>query len=883
MAGKQDLELLVLRQHQVELLSALETRNVKEFSDDLYSFGLITDQMGRDFTTLDVDARLDERRQLRLRYLLQLVHFKVRQNKCKFHAFLNLLKNTSKLRSLCERLKTNLEFLSTVERGAVDQVQHIDKCISEEDIPDLVEQLTPIADKWEEIALGLRIPHHRRADIRKSGKASIMQLEDVLHEWVTGMSAATLNELKKVLAGKIVNRPKLAVDIATVEPTSKTGCLDDDYQGVRDLTLSYTSIAMNVSYGKSTLLEVHVNSATNLVSCQWFKNGHELSDGDSYRGTKSSILLVRHRDMASKHIEGKYVCQVESIINSDEIPVEVHYPDRIRFLIDSYRKLEEVPKDSWPPKHTKSFVELALIDRSSNNVGEYDYSVRRDMDDIIKKKKKIDYYDAFGRYRSGELVLVEGRPGCGKSTLAHKVTSDWSRGEKVLVGAELVFLIPLRILNFTQKDRDIFELIEHIYLLDTRSVGKHIMSNQGSKTCFIFDGLDEYQRKDKNLNTFVEELLRGKLSNAMVIVFTRPIGSFQLKKKRSRIHDHIEILGFKKDQIHDYIDSYFGTSKMAQGLKEFLDQHINVLHMCYLPVHASMICYLYSHEKDKLPTTETQFYTQFTTSTISRKLMREDTHLKEVCLEDLGERNKDQLFEICKLAFEMTSSSEQVFCRSKDSVQLIDELGSDGPSLGLVTVDCGAKSQGYKDFYSFLHLTFQEYLAAYYINQLEIEKQLELLRDYKNYESMLVVWKFYCGLIGINPDSALQDKIQIITSSRHADSLYRVHCAFESQHSLSCDAVLNNSELSIEKTIFRLFDYNAISYVISKSSEPLGLKFYACTFDENGISHLLAKTADSRWESVKELLVHNKNDIRAVSLYQCFTEKNKISSSVGLL
>ena len=257
-----------------------------------------------------------------------------------------------------------------------------------------------------------------------------------------------------------------------------------------------------------------------------------------------------------------------------------------------------------------------------------------------------------------------------------------------------------------------------------------------------------------------------------------------------------------------------------------------------------MICYLYCQEGDNLPTTETQIYTQFTTSTISRKLMREDSHLKEVCLEDLGERNKEQLFEICKLAFEMTSRSEQVFCRSKDSIQLIDELGSDGPSLGLVTVDVGAKSQGYKDFYSFLHLTFQEYLAAYYINQLENEKQLELLRDYKDYESMLVVWKFYCGLIRINPDSAIQDKIQIIFSSEHTNSLYRVHCAFESQHSLSCDAWLNYSEqdaLSFEKTIFRLFDYNAISYVISESSGPFGLKFYACTFDENGFSHFLAK------------------------------------------
>ena len=405
MAEKQNWEIQILHEHQANLLSAFETQDTRVFSEDLCSFGLITDQMRRDFAALDIDARLDERRQVRLRYLLQLVHVEVGQHKNKIHVLLDLLRNySSKLRNLCQILKVSLESLSTIQRGAVDQVQDIDKCISEEDIPDLVEQLTPIADKWEEIALALKIPHHRRVDIRKSGKASIVQLGDVLHEWVTGSSnAVTLSMLKKVMAGRIVNRPKLAAAISAMEPVSKRSCLDYDYQG-SDLTLSYTSIAKDISYGKSTLLEVHVNSATNLVSCQWFKNGHELSDGDSYRGTKSSILLVRHRNMMSNHIEGKYVCQVEGRISSNEIPLKVSYPDRIRHLLDKYHKLEAVPKDSWPPKCAKSYVELALINRNIDDVGEYDYSIRGDMDDIIKKKDKIDCYQAFGRYESGALV-----------------------------------------------------------------------------------------------------------------------------------------------------------------------------------------------------------------------------------------------------------------------------------------------------------------------------------------------------------------------------------------------------------------------------------------------------------------------------------------------
>ena len=172
----------------------------------------------------------------------------------------------------------------------------------------------------------------------------------------------------------------------------------------------------------------------------------------------------------------------------------------------------------------------------------------------------------------------------------------------------------------------------------------------------------------------------GKLPKAMVIIFSRPVGTLQLRKIQIIVSSQIEILGLRKDQIHSYIDSYFDTNTdMAQGLKEYLDQHINVLHMCYLPVHASMICYLYSQERDNLPTTETQIYTQFTTSTITRKLMREDKSFKNIKLDHLTQgENKSYFFEICKLAFKMTTESKLVFYECENTVQLFNELGSDG-------------------------------------------------------------------------------------------------------------------------------------------------------------------------------------------------------------
>ena len=39
----------------------------------------------------------------------------------------------------------------------------------------------------------------------------------------------------------------------------------------------------------------------------------------------------------------------------------------------------------------------------------------------LAKKEKIEYKEAFGEYKDRELMLLEGHPGSGKTTLVHKI------------------------------------------------------------------------------------------------------------------------------------------------------------------------------------------------------------------------------------------------------------------------------------------------------------------------------------------------------------------------------------------------------------------------------------------------------------------------------
>ena len=64
------------------------------------------------------------------------------------------------------------------------------------------------------------------------------------------------------------------------------------------------------------------------------------------------------------------------------------------------------------------------------------------MDAILESKEVVEYEEVFREYREGALVLVEGRPGSGKTTLVegrpgsgkttlvYKVTRDWASGRR---------------------------------------------------------------------------------------------------------------------------------------------------------------------------------------------------------------------------------------------------------------------------------------------------------------------------------------------------------------------------------------------------------------------------------------------------------------------
>ncbi|XP_049334860.1 NACHT, LRR and PYD domains-containing protein 12 [Astyanax mexicanus] len=332
--------------------------------------------------------------------------------------------------------------------------------------------------------------------------------------------------------------------------------------------------------------------------------------------------------------------------------------------------------------------------------------------------------------KSGTKVLTLGIAGVGKTVSVHKFILDWAE-ERHNQDLDFILFLPFRELNLIKENSlRLSDLLQYfhpeLYIEDVMEIlkGKYTVA-------LILDGLDESkiplnfnQEKVLNaqakisLNKLLTGIIKGELlPTAVIWITSRPAAANQIPRKYFLIIT--EIRGFNDSQKEEYfrkrIQNQDEASRIISHIKAARSLHI----LCHIPVFCRISVSVLQEmiKKDKemenAPTTLTEMYIRFLifhTRQKSEKYNPEQNVDGAVPSSKREKMEAESVLKLAKLAF-LQLQKEQLIFYEEDLKECDIEVEE-------AVVHSGVCTQIFKKdekFYSFVHLSFQEFLAAVFV------------------------------------------------------------------------------------------------------------------------------------------------------------------------
>ena len=417
--------------------------------------------------------------------------------------------------------------------------------------------------------------------------------------------------------------------------------------------------------------------------------------------------------------------------------------------------------------NTREFIRLAIVEGQSCRDEYIGHILRGNVKQVLLNKREISIEEVLEPVRGQKLVLMEGAPGIGKSTLAWELCRKWEE-LSCMQQFSLVVLLRLRE-EIVQQISEISQLFISYESKHKKALIDEVSENQGDNILFILDGFDELP-KTLQMKSFLLNLIKGHvLPASTVLVTSRPSATAELLS--SCCPKHVEILGFTQESVEAYASSIFSSE--PEKLKKFMDsisasENPAINSLMYIPLNAAIIVQIYLDCKSDtlLPHTLTELYILLCLTILNR-----DLNIRVEKLENLPADCHKQFLHLSQIAFEGILNEEVIF---------------HSLSLGLVHFgfldSVSALYGGGRVSYNFLHLTLQEFFAAYHISYLG-SSSLEVFKQHGSEERWNVVWRFVAGLTQFKHYKGHMDGDMFIdtSSSEPVISMFYIQCLFEAQ------------------------------------------------------------------------------------------------------
>ena len=457
---------------------------------------------------------------------------------------------------------------------------------------------------------------------------------------------------------------------------------------------------------------------------------------------------------------------IDSVPHLTDSNIPDHVQKYCRDIKKRYVQQPVLPESDWPPTLGGQFIRLALI-KQGRDTGDFkhrivvelqeDY-VRGKYDKILEHKTEIRLEEIFepvfckGGYEVTLKMLIDGAPGVGKTTLSRKVSQTWANGE-LLQEYWLVLLLHLRERTISKA-----QVIDDFFYHDDQMVQNatiaFIKETSGRGVLIIFDGFDELSLTQRQEQSLFLDIIKGKvLSECAVIVTSRPYASRPVQELQS-VNRHIEVLGFTNEQIEKCIKQSINDEAKAEELCTELKDRLDIASICQIPLNCSIVLYVYKMEDYRLPDTLTELYELFILHGLRRYATRKNVTDTLHDIYKLPSPIQNHFGVLSRVAYDGLTEDKLVFEQWDLEQEFSGSQGfscTDLPLLDLMTSAKSYSSRGPHNTYSFLHLTIQEYLSAFWAaKNLSEDEKIKFLRDnYKNERFYMVLW-FFAGITKLN-------------------------------------------------------------------------------------------------------------------------------------
>ncbi|XP_051730829.1 NACHT, LRR and PYD domains-containing protein 12-like isoform X11 [Ctenopharyngodon idella] len=343
-----------------------------------------------------------------------------------------------------------------------------------------------------------------------------------------------------------------------------------------------------------------------------------------------------------------------------------------------------------------------------------------------------------------KTVLTKGVAGIGKTVSVQKFILDWAEG-KANQDVDFMFVLPFRELNLIRDHR--YSL--HRLLLDFHPELQDLDSKiyEECKVVFIFDGLDEsritlmFSGKKKvsevtetsSVGVLMSNLMKGELlPSALIWITSRPAAANQIPSKY--INRLTEIQGFNEPQKEEYFRKRISDEHQASRIISHIRRARSLHIMCHIPI----FCWISSTVLQKLlkedlsaeiPQTLTEMYIHFLLIQINMRNQKYEERDPEKLLQS----NREVIVKLAEVAFNQLMKGNVMFYE--------EDLRENGIDVTDASLYSGICTEIFKEesvihqrkVYSFIHLSVQEFLAAFYHFYCYLMKNKRPLYEFRFY------------------------------------------------------------------------------------------------------------------------------------------------------